>query len=139
LDIRTERDAVAEVARRSRRTPRVANRLLKRLRDYAQVKGDGVITPSLAAEALAMLDIDHLGLDDIDRRILLTIIEKFKGGPAGVQSIAAAVAEEMETVEEVYEPYLMQLGFLQRTPRGRTVTESAYRHLGITPPQPPLL
>lgn len=135
LDIRTERDAVAEVARRSRRTPRVANRLLKRLRDYAQVKGDGVITPSLAAEALAMLDIDHLGLDDIDRRILLTIIEKFKGGPAGVQSIAAAVAEEMETVEEVYEPYLMQLGFLQRTPRGRTVTESAYRHLGK--PVPP--
>ena len=135
LEVETDQGAIAEIAKRSRRTPRVANRILKRLRDYAQVKGDGIITHALARDALSMLDIDHLGLDDIDRRILGVIIEKFKGGPAGVQAIAAAVAEEMETIEEVYEPYLMQLGFLQRTPRGRMVTELAYRHLQLEQPQ----
>ena len=135
LEVETDQGAIAEIAKRSRRTPRVANRILKRLRDYAQVKGDGIITHALARDALSMLDIDHLGLDDIDRRILGVIIEKFKGGPAGVQAIAAAVAEEMETIEEGYEPYLMQLGFLQRTPRGRMVTELAYRHLQLEQPQ----
>lgn len=138
LEVEADASAINEIARRSRRTPRVANRLLKRLRDYAQVKGDGVITATLAGEALAMLDIDALGLDDIDRRILSIIIEKFKGGPAGVQAIAAAVTEERETIEEVYEPYLMQIGFLLRTPRGRTVTELAYRHLGIPLPRTPV-
>ena len=134
LAVEADAEAAVEIAKRSRRTPRVANRLLKRLRDYAQVKGSGRITATLAREALAMLDIDPLGLDDIDRRILTVIIDIFNGGPAGVQAIAAAVSEETETIEEVYEPYLMQLGFLQRTPRGRTVTPLAYRHLGKSAP-----
>ncbi len=134
LDVNIAHDAAGALAQRARRTPRVANRLLKRLRDFAQVKGDGSITGALALEALHMLEVDALGLDEIDRRILAVIIEKFKGGPAGLNAIAAAVAEEMETIEEVYEPYLMQIGFLQRTPRGRSVTDSAYQHLGISVP-----
>ncbi len=134
LDVSIAHDAAGALAQRARRTPRVANRLLKRLRDFAQVKGDGSITGALALEALHMLEVDALGLDEIDRRILAVIIEKFKGGPAGLNAIAAAVAEEMETIEEVYEPYLMQIGFLQRTPRGRSVTDSAYQHLGISVP-----
>ena len=119
-----------EIAKRSRRTPRVANRLLKRVRDFAQVKGDGKITPALSAEALSQLDIDEQGLDQTDRQILTTIIEKFGGGPVGLNTIAAAISEDQSTLEDVYEPYLMQTGFLARTPRGRVVTESGYRHLG---------
>ncbi len=134
LGVALDEHAAQEIARRARQTPRVANRLLKRLRDYAEVKSNGTITKTLALDALAMLSIDHLGLDEIDRRILKAIIEKFQGGPAGLQAIAAAVSEEMETIEEVYEPYLMQLGFLQRTPRGRAATEIAYQHLKVEVP-----
>lgn len=127
-------DAAAEIAKRARRTPRVANRLLKRVRDYAEVKGDGTIDVKSARDALNALSIDELGLDEIDRRILETIIDKFHGGPVGLNSVAAAVAEEMETIESVYEPFLLQLGFLQRTPRGRVATKQAYVHLGRKPP-----
>jgi Holliday junction DNA helicase RuvB len=123
-----------EIARRSRGTPRVANRLLRRVRDYAQVKGSGFITLDVAAKALQMLDVDEFGLDDMDARILKTIIEKFDGGPVGVNTIAAAVGEDADTIEEVYEPFLVQNGFVQRTPRGRMATPSAYRHFGYTPP-----
>ncbi len=128
-----EPDAASLLAARSRRTPRVANRLLKRVRDYAQVKGDGRITPILAQEALHLLEVDELGLDQIDRKILHAIIEKFGGGPVGLQTLSAATAEEMATIEDVYEPFLMQIGFLDRTPRGRAATERAYQHLGISP------
>lgn len=127
-------DAAAEIGKRARRTPRVANRLLKRVRDYAEVKGDGTIDVKSARDALNALSIDELGLDEIDRRILETIIDKFHGGPVGLNSVAAAVAEEMETIESVYEPFLLQLGFLQRTPRGRVATPQAYVHLGRKPP-----
>src|SRR5438128_721413 len=123
-----------EIARRSRGTPRVANRLLRRVRDYAQVKADGVITKDVANEALRMIDVDEFGLDDMDARILKTIIEKFDGGPVGLNTVAAAVAEDANTIEEVYEPFLVQHGFLQRTPRGRVATPMAYRHFGYTPP-----
>jgi Holliday junction DNA helicase RuvB len=123
-----------EIARRSRGTPRVANRLLRRVRDYAQVKGSGFITREVAAKALQMLDVDEFGLDDMDARILKTIIEKFEGGPVGVNTIAAAVGEDANTIEEVYEPFLVQNGFVQRTPRGRMATPLAYRHFGYTPP-----
>ncbi|OUM94734.1 MAG: Holliday junction DNA helicase RuvB [Firmicutes bacterium ZCTH02-B6] len=123
-------DGAAEIARRARGTPRIANRLLKRVRDYAQVRADGVITGDVAREALAMLDVDDLGLDRTDRALLLTIIEKFDGGPVGVETLAAATGEEVETIEDVYEPYLMQLGYLERTPRGRRATALAYQHLG---------
>lgn len=126
--------AATTIASRSRRTPRVANRLLKRVRDYAEVKGDGKITQVLAEQALQSLDIDPLGLDHVDRKILRYIIEKFDGGPVGLNTIAAAVAEEQDTIEDIYEPFLLQLGFLTRTPRGRQVTPAAYRHLGFTPP-----
>ncbi|MGH7718329.1 MAG: Holliday junction DNA helicase RuvB C-terminal domain-containing protein, partial [Gemmatimonadaceae bacterium] len=119
-----------------RGTPRVANRLLRRIRDYAQVKADGRVTKAVADGALAMLDVDEFGLDDMDARVLKTIIEKFDGGPVGVGTIAAAVGEDPSTIEEVYEPYLVQNGFLQRTPRGRTATPQAYRHFGYTPPGP---
>ncbi|MBV8086994.1 MAG: Holliday junction branch migration DNA helicase RuvB [Chloroflexi bacterium] len=119
-----------EIARRSRGTPRVVNRLLRRLRDYAQVRGAGVIDQPTACRALAMLEIDALGLDDIDRKLLLTIIDKFAGGPVGLDTLAASISEEPETIEDVYEPYLLQLGFIQRTPRGRTATQHAYAHLG---------
>lgn len=131
LDIHMEPEGASEIARRSRGTPRIANRLLKRVRDVAQVLGDGVITKEIADQALQRLDIDALGLDRIDRRILHTIIEKFDGGPVGVDTIAASVSEERESIEDVYEPYLMQLGLLARTNRGRIVTSAAYDHLGI--------
>ncbi len=131
LDIHMEQEGASEIARRSRGTPRIANRLLKRVRDVAQVLGDGVITKEIADQALQRLDIDALGLDRIDRRILHTIIEKFDGGPVGVDTIAASVSEERESIEDVYEPYLMQLGLLARTNRGRIVTPAAYDHLGV--------
>lgn len=134
--LKTEIDAKGthEIARRSRGTPRVANRLLRRVRDYAQVRADGIITLPVADEALQMLDVDQFGLDDMDARILKAIIEKFDGGPVGVTTIAAAVGEDAGTIEEVYEPFLVQNGFLQRTPRGRVATPQAYRHFGYTPP-----
>lgn len=135
LGVSIEDDALTEIAKRSRFTPRVANRLLKRCRDYAEVKGDGIITKASSREALQLLDIDELGLDTQDRFILRTIIEKFNGGPVGIQTLAAASSEEIDTLEEVYEPYLLQLGFLQRTPRGRMASEAAWRHLGKEPPQ----
>jgi Holliday junction DNA helicase RuvB len=123
-----------EIARRSRGTPRVANRLLRRVRDYAQVKADGVITKDVATQLLRMIDVDEFGLDDMDARILKTIIEKFEGGPVGLNNIGAAIGEDSTTIEEVYEPFLVQHGFLQRTPRGRVATPLAYRHFGYTPP-----
>ena len=134
LDVPISLEGARALARRARGTPRVANRLLKRARDFAEVRGQGAITDQIAAEALDMLDIDHLGLDDIDRRILRSIVEKFGGGPVGIDTLAAAISEETDTVMDVYEPYLIQLGFLQRTPRGRIATEGAYTHLGIKPP-----
>ena len=126
------------IGRRSRGTPRIANRLVRRVRDYAQVHGDGAITPEIADRALAMLEVDALGLDDIDRRILRAIVELFDGGPVGIDTLAAATAEESDTIMDVYEPYLLQLGFLQRTPRGRIATRRAYEHLGLEPPLRPL-
>jgi Holliday junction DNA helicase RuvB len=126
----------AEIARRARGTPRVANRLLRRIRDYAQVKSDGVITKTVAEQGLALLDVDTFGLDDMDARILKTIIEKFDGGPVGLNTIGAAIGEDANTIEEVYEPFLVQHGFLQRTPRGRMATAMAYRHFGFTPHAP---
>ena len=126
-----------EIARRARGTPRVANRLLRRVRDFAQVKAGGHISRDVARDALAMLDVDEFGLDEMDTRVLRAIIEKFDGGPVGVATIAAAVGEEPDTLEEVYEPFLVQHGFLQRTPRGRVATTQAYRHLGYPPPATP--
>ena len=120
-----------EIAKRSRRTPRVANRLLKRVRDFAEVKNNGKINQDIINQTLKMLNIDEYGLDQIDRRILTTIIEKFNGGPVGLNTISAATSEEMDAIEDVYEPFLLQLGFINRTSRGRMVTEDAYRHLGI--------
>ncbi len=133
LDIEIDEPASQQIASRSRKTPRIANRLLKRVRDFAQVKGNGKINLVLANDALAKLDIDHLGLDEIDRKILLVIAEKFSGGPVGLNTLAAAIGEEMDTIEDIYEPFLMQLGFLSRTPRGRTVTKLGYEHLGMKP------
>ena len=126
-----EPSAMTEVARRARGTPRVALRLLKRVRDYAQVKGDGRITPELAGEALTLMEVDPLGLDELDRRVLRTIIDKFGGGPVGLDTISASISEESDTIMDVVEPYLLQLGFLDRTPRGRTATQRAYEHLGV--------
>ncbi len=126
-------DACRQIAKRARKTPRIANRLLKRVRDYAEVKGDGIITEEIAKHALTMLEIDNLGLDEIDRKILKTIIEKFSGGPVGLNTLAASTSEDMETIEDIYEPFLMQLGFINRTPRGRTATKLAYKHLGLKP------
>ncbi|MBT4277869.1 Holliday junction branch migration DNA helicase RuvB [Candidatus Falkowbacteria bacterium] len=134
LNVTIEETATKEVAKRSRRTPRIANRLLKRVRDFAEVKADGIVTKNICDDSLNALEVDELGLDEIDRRILKTIIEKFDGGPIGLNTLAAATFEETDTIEEMYEPYLMQLGFLHRTPRGRIATEDAYRHLGIDPP-----
>ena len=134
LKVRVDAAGGAEIARRSRGTPRVANRLLRRVRDYAQVKADGDITRDVAQKALALLDVDEFGLDDMDARVLRAIIEKFEGGPVGIGTIAAAVGEDAGTIEEVYEPFLVQNGFLQRTPRGRVATPQAYRHFGYTPP-----
>ena len=134
LGISCDEEGALELARRSRGTPRIANRLLKRVRDFAQVMGDGVITEKIAHGSLARLEIDELGLDAIDRRMLTTIIRSYGGGPVGLDTLAAAIGEESVTLEDVYEPYLMQIGFLSRTPRGRCVTRRAYEHLGIAAP-----
>lgn len=131
LDVEIEDEGALELARRSRGTPRLANRLLKRVRDFAQVKYDGKITKNVANYALDLLDVDKYGLDHIDRSILLTMIEKFQGGPVGLDTLAAAISEDAGTLEDVYEPYLLKNGFIQRTPRGRVVTDFAYQHLGI--------
>lgn len=137
LNIPCEQDGALEIARRARGTPRIANRLLRRVRDFAQVKGDGVLTRAIADQALLALEIDSLGLDNIDRRMLTSIIRNFDGGPVGLETLAATINEEAVTLEDVYEPYLMQLGFLTRTPRGRCITLRAYEHLGITPTEQP--
>lgn len=134
LNTPIEEDAAYEIARRSRGTPRIANNLLRRTRDFAQIKGTGTITKDIAQIALKALDVDEHGLDDMDNRILSTIIEKFKGGPVGLSTIATAVGEESETIEEVYEPFLIMQGYIKRTSRGRQATELAYKHLGIVPP-----
>lgn len=128
-------DGALEMAKRSRGTPRIAIRLLKRVRDFAMVQGDGVITQELADHALKLIQVDPIGLDSVDHKLLLTIIEKFAGGPVGLDTIAATIGEEPDTIEDVYEPYLLQIGFLQRTPRGRIVTPHGYRHFGLTPPE----
>jgi Holliday junction DNA helicase RuvB len=135
LNIAADDDVARRIASRARRTPRIANRLLKRVRDYAQVKGNGTLDPSITDAALTALEIDLRGLDDADRRLLRALIEKFQGGPVGLTTLAAATAEEMETLEEVIEPFLLQEGLLARTPRGRVATEEAYRHLGLVPPE----
>ncbi|MFC1931733.1 Holliday junction branch migration DNA helicase RuvB [Chloroflexota bacterium] len=143
LQIKTEDKGLEEIARRARGTPRVANRLLKRVRDYAQVIADGIVTQPVAVEALSKLEVDHIGLDEVDHKVLHTIIDKFNGGPVGLDTIAAAISEESDTIMDVYEPYLLQLGFLERTPRGRLATQLAYEHLGLPynkkPPQAKLL
>ena len=130
LGVREESDGIAEIACRSRGTPRIANRLLRRVRDYAQVKGDGTITRRLTDEALLMLEVDRLGLDKMDTMLLLTLIDKFAGGPVGVETLSAAIGEEKDTIEDVYEPFLIQAGFIQRTPRGRVATALAFNHFG---------
>ncbi|MCK8490012.1 Holliday junction branch migration DNA helicase RuvB [Paenibacillus sp. MBLB2552] len=130
-------DAATEIALRSRGTPRIANRLLKRVRDYAQVRGDGMITTEIAKEALQLLQVDPMGLDLIDHKMLRAMIMSFRGGPVGLDTIAATIGEESQTIEDVYEPYLLQIGFLQRTPRGRMVTQAAYQHLGLPMPETP--
>ncbi len=132
LGVEIQEKGALELAKRSRGTPRLANRLLKRVRDFAQVKYDGVITAEVADYALDLLDVDRYGLDHIDRNILLTIIQKFQGGPVGLETLAASIGEDAGTIEDVYEPYLLKNGFIQRTPRGRVVTELSYRHLGIS-------
>ena len=134
LGVPIEDDGAMEIARRSRGTPRIANRMLRRVRDFAQVRAGGVITKKVADEALTALEIDHLGLDSIDHRMLRSIIENYRGGPVGLETLAATINEEAVTLEDVYEPYLMQLGFLTRTPRGRCVTPKAYQHLGLPVP-----
>ena len=134
LKVRLVDEGALEIARRSRGTPRVANRLLRRVRDYAEVKGDGTVSRPVAEAALKMLDVDVLGLDMMDRRLLLAVIEKFSGGPVGLENLAHAIGEEAETIEDVLEPYLIQQGYLQRTPRGRVATLSAYRHFGLAAP-----
>ena len=136
LDVEIAKGGALELARRSRGTPRLANRLLKRVRDFAQVRHDGVITEEVAAEALDLLDVDRYGLDYIDRNILLTMIQKFQGGPVGLDTLAASIGEDSGTLEDVYEPYLLKNGFIQRTPKGRTATALPYRHLGISPENP---
>jgi Holliday junction DNA helicase RuvB len=144
LQVEAEDEGLSEIARRARGTPRVANRLLRRVRDYAQVKADGIVTQSVAVAALSKLEVDPIGLDEIDHKVLHTIIDKFNGGPVGLDTIAASISEESDTIMDVYEPYLLQLGFLERTPRGRLATRLAYQHLGLPynqekPPQPTLL
>ena len=134
LDVTTSAEGALEIARRSRGTPRIANRLLRRVRDFAQVRAAGAIDRPVADAALRMLDVDALGLDMMDRKLLAAIIEKFSGGPVGLDNIAAAIGEESDTIEDVLEPYLIQQGYLQRTPRGRIATAAAYRHFGVTPP-----
>jgi holliday junction DNA helicase RuvB len=135
LAVNIEAEATYEIARRSRGTPRIANTLLRRTRDFAQIKGDGTITKAIAQMALNALEVDEHGLDEMDNRILTTIIKKFSGGPVGISTIATVCSEEAETLEEVYEPFLIQEGYLQRTPRGRTATEKAYQHLNLAPPK----
>ena len=135
LGVEIDEEGAFEIARRSRGTPRLANRLLKRVRDFAQVKYDGVITRHVADFALDILDVDKLGLDNNDRTLLLTLIQKFSGGPVGLETLAASIGEDSGTLEDVYEPYLLQLGYIQRTPRGRVVTRLGYAHFGMTPPE----
>jgi len=135
LHIEADEDGIKEIAQRARSTPRVANRLLKRVRDYAQVHGQGKISKKIAQESLAMLEIDDLGLESVDRLIITTIIDKFNGGPVGIETMAAATFEEKDTICDIYEPYLMQIGFLARTPQGRVVTPLAYKHFGLRPPE----
>ena len=132
LAVAGEQDGIAEIARRSRGTPRIANRLLRRVRDYAQVKGAGQITRAVTVEALRMLEVDSIGLDKMDTMLVMTLIEKFSGGPVGVETLAAAIGEEKDTIEDVYEPFLIQAGFIQRTPRGRLATPLAYDHFGVS-------
>lgn len=131
LDVEIDDDGAYEIAKRSRGTPRIANRILKRVRDYAQVMADGVINKEIAHEGLKMLEIDELGMDKVDRKIIMTMIENFAGGPVGLDTIAASTGEESTTIEDVYEPYLMQMGFINRTPRGRVVTKKAYDHFDL--------
>ncbi len=135
LAVRVEDAGASEIARRSRGTPRIANRLLRRVRDYAEVKADGVVTSAVADAALRMLDVDARGFDVLDRKLLNTVIDKFGGGPVGLDNLAAAIGEERDTIEDVLEPYLIQQGFLMRTPRGRMATRNAYLHFGLTPPR----
>ena len=136
LDVSIDEDGATQIAMRSRGTPRVANRLLRRVRDYADVKGEGKITPEQATNALDMMEVDSLGLDEVDRKILITIIENFNGGPVGITTISAAIDEEKDTIESIYEPFLMRIGFLERTIRGRKVTKKAYEHLGFSSSTP---
>jgi Holliday junction DNA helicase RuvB len=136
LGVSIEDEGAIAVARRSRGTPRVANRLLKRVRDYAEVRGGGVVSAQVAAEALDLLEVDHEGLDRLDREILRTICDKFSGGPVGLSTLAVSVGEEQDTIEDVYEPYLLQRGMIERTPRGRAATRRAFEHLGLEPPGP---
>ncbi len=134
LGVPIDNPAVSEVSRRSRGTPRIANRLLRRVRDYAQVRADGTISLEVAQAALKLLEVDEFGFDEVDRKLLRTIIDKFGGGPVGVNSIAAAISEERDAIEDIYEPYLIQIGFLDRTPRGRVATPRAYEYFGLTAP-----
>jgi len=134
LAVSVEDGGAREIARRSRGTPRIANRFLRRVRDYAQVRADGVVTEAVAQEALSRLEVDALGLDEVDHKVLRSIVEKFGGGPVGIETIAASISEEPDTIMDVYEPYLMQVGFLRRTPRGRVATPAAYTHLGLPVP-----
>jgi Holliday junction DNA helicase RuvB len=136
LDTQMAEEAGREIARRARGTPRVANRLLKRVRDFAQIRADGIISLPVASDGLELLEVDELGLDRVDHRLLRAVSDLFGGGPVGVETIAAAISEEVQTIEDVYEPYLMQLGFIKRTPRGRMLTGAAYRHLGLPEPRP---
>ncbi|HEX2030288.1 MAG TPA: Holliday junction branch migration DNA helicase RuvB, partial [Actinomycetota bacterium] len=133
LEVEVDEDGAEEISRRSRGTPRIANRLLRRVRDYAQVRGDGRVSLEAAADALALFEVDERGLDRLDLQILAALVERFGGGPVGLSTLAAAVGEDTGTIEDVYEPYLLQIGLLQRTPRGRVATEAAYRHLGMAP------
>jgi Holliday junction DNA helicase RuvB len=135
LNVKISSDGAFEIARRSRGTPRIVNRLLRRVRDYAEVKADGHVTRAVADAALSMLDVDAIGLDIMDRKLLLTVLEKFSGGPVGVDNLAAAISEERDTIEDVLEPYLIQQGFLKRTPRGRMATTATYQHFGIAMPR----
>ncbi|HTK07251.1 MAG TPA: Holliday junction branch migration DNA helicase RuvB [Ktedonobacteraceae bacterium] len=134
LKVPAHADGISEIAGRARGTPRIVNRLLKRVRDYAQVRAEGVITAEVAQAALDAMEVDEIGLDQTDRTMLLTIIQKFNGGPVGLDTLAASLSEDSETIEDVYEPYLLQLGFIARTPRGRIAMRAAYQHLGVTPP-----
>ena len=136
LDVKVDAEGALEIARRARGTPRVANRLLRRVRDYAEVRADGIVSAETADAALELLNVDEEGIDAMDRKLLLTILEKFSGGPVGLDSLAAAIGEERDTIEDVVEPYLIQQGYMMRTPRGRVVTERAYHHFSLAPPTP---